>query len=859
MTSSDPLLEMLEGLVRGGMAVSEARRLMINSNIESDAVNNAVVQYHEMVRGYMGVGEAGSIDNTDLSPWYPGPSAGDTFWPALRGCLLQKGWDTNVIQSIDDQSTRVVARLSSPGQQEINTRGLVLGYVQSGKTANFSAVIAKSADSGYRLFIILSGLTNALRAQTQTRLEGDVVNPTRPYWVLLTSEEKDFDAGALGNINAFLADHHDDKVLCVVKKNATILRRLLTWLHSASEDLLYNIPVLVIDDEADQASVNTGQSEEERSTISRLILQIINELPKAAYVGYTATPFANVFIDPSLQDLYPADFILSLPIPDNYFGPEAVFGRERISADEPAYDGLDMIRRVSEEDAECLKPGSAAQRHEFEPQMTPSLEQALSYFWLSAAARYARGQENEPTTMLIHTTMFVVVHDLLARLIMEHQNRFLQNVRQANEMVFEDLRNLWNSEKNRASTDDPTEESISFDRLLLHFLQVIQNTIIVVENAQSEQRLNYSEPVIQIVIGGNVLTRGLTLEGLIVSYFVRTANAYDTLLQMGRWFGYRSGYGDLPRIWMTAELENYFFDLATVEQEVRNDIRRYELEGITPLQFGPRIRTHPSLSITSRMKMQSAVQTEVSYSDRRLQTILFKHKDRHWLLQNLDAARRLIQQCIAIDIQVEQGNYNNFIYRNVPVRIVVGFFEQYQFHENSVDLRSQLIQDYIHDQNQEDALQRWSVVIAGKAGDSESEMLDITSDLRVPLLTRSRLRIGSSDYASLGTIMSKEDRVADLNIDRPEISAVDDVELQAMRPEGIGLLILYPISRRSAPRNLSSAGISRREPLDAVEHVIGVGLVFPRARHLTPQTYMTVDLSGIPREEIEWPEEENEE
>src|SRR5262249_6766719 len=141
--------------------------------------------------------------------------------------------------------------------------------------------------------------------------------------------------------------------------------------------------------------------------------------------------------------------------------------------------------------------------------------------------------------------------------------------------------------------------------------------------------------------------RGLTLEGLVVSYFVRAAGSYDTLLQMARWFGYREGYEDLPRIWMTEELQSSFTDLALVEQEIRFDIARYENEGLTPRSFGPRIRCHPSLSITSPMKMRHAVDAEVSFSGQLVQTILFHHRDVDEVEENLAAARRLASRVAA--------------------------------------------------------------------------------------------------------------------------------------------------------------------------------------------------------------------
>lgn len=851
----DPVLDMISTLVRGGKTPQDAARTMKASGVSEGAADRALEQLLAMARANRGQDEPGAIDADDLEDWYPGPGPDDHFWPGLKKSLREKGWGDAVVQSVDHQSTRVVARLASPGREEFDTRGLVLGYVQSGKTANFTAVMAKAADAGYRLFIVLSGLTNLLRTQTQIRLDNDLVQPTRDRWVWLTTEVDDFRAGNLQNINAYLADHTTQRVICVIKKNATVLRRLLAWLRAASNPILQQAPVLIIDDEADQASVNTGRPEDDRSAINRLILNTLSRLPKSSYVGYTATPFANVLIDPAPEDLYPKDFILSLPKSDNYFGPEVIFGRQRLRPDEPEQDGLDMIRRVTEDEISSLQPLSRDERDEFSPDLTDSLKTALQYFWLATAARRARGQESAHSTMLIHTTMYVIAHERLAEVVETYRRSFLRELMRGNTDELNDrLRQLWQDEQRRVPPELMGEEQTAFDAVRGHLLAVVAQCQVVVENAASAQRLDYSRPATQIVVGGNVLSRGLTLEGLIVSYFIRTASAYDTLLQMGRWFGYRKGYSDLPRVWMTEELERYFYDLATVEQEIRNDIRRYEIERITPLDFGPRIRMHPAMSITSRMKMQAAIPANVSYSDRRLQTILFNHRDEAWLRQNLNAASDLVRKALQFD---EDRKYsgNTLILRRIPARLIAGFLDRYRFHDESVDLKTDLLQKYIREQNEQDELLEWNIGVVGKQVGPETPVLNLADAIEVPLLTRSKLRAGSEQYANLGAIMSKEDRVIDLGLDIADVRKMDEGELQARRPRGVGLLLLYPIDKDSTPPREGLS--SRRVPLNAAEHVIGVALVFPRAETTTAIPYVTVDLSSVRREEMEFMDEED--
>src|SRR5207244_2904076 len=226
---------------------------------------------------------------------------------------------------LDAASTKIVSLLSPPGAGSIRTRGLVVGHVQSGKTANFTSVISKAADTGYRFFLVLSGLSNALRNQTQKRLEQDLVALQPEDWITITEATRDFRQTI--NVNAFLSERQASKVLGVVKKNAGRLRRLRDWLRGARDEVLRACPILVVDDEADQASPNSHPDPVQRTAINRLIVELLLSLPKAAYVGYTATPFANLFIDPALEeDLYRRHFIVDLSRAEDYFSPERIVG-----------------------------------------------------------------------------------------------------------------------------------------------------------------------------------------------------------------------------------------------------------------------------------------------------------------------------------------------------------------------------------------------------------------------------------------------------------------------------------------------------------------------------------------------------
>jgi Z1 domain len=705
---------------------------------------------------------------------------------------------------------------------------------------------------------------NTLRNQTQRRLERELLTEMyRKYWVTLTQDEQDF-PNRMGNVDALLTDQHAQKILCVVKKNATVLRRLLQWLQVANKGILNNCPTLIVDDEADQASVNASGSEDKRTKINELLLQILSILPKAAYVGYTATPFANVFIDPSVpEDLYPRDFIVDLPKPIGYFGAQQIFGREPLTQDEPEqeYDGLDMIRHIGEEEIPFLGPRGNKDRLTFVPKITSSLENALRYFWMATAARDVRGDADEHSTMLIHTSLYTAVHQLFYPHIEAYRQSFLKDLKTRNALLLEDLQSLWSQESSLVPSAKVGEKGTSFDELVPYLVNTVDKTKVVVENSRSDQRLIYGDSAkIQIVIGGNTLSRGLTLEGLVVSFFVRATSAYDTLLQMGRWFGYRPGYADLPRIWMTEELEGYFYDLATVEQEIRNDIKLYEDASLTPTQFGVRIRVHPTLSITSRLKMTAAIPCKVSYSATLQQTTHFKHKDKQWLTDNINAAKSLIRLMKERGINEEVARDKKTVFQGVTVNMILNFLNEYNIYESDPTFQGKLFRDYIQDQNKGGRLLQWNVVIVSRMPDADSETIDLGLGFSSPLLTRSRFIAGltTDSVANLKAIASRVDRVADLDVGSEKLSSKGATDLHELRKklnaDDVGLLLIYPISKDSRPKNKENI---KRGPLEAVEHLIGIAMLFPNVEeeNLTPQSYMTTNLSGLIWEEEDLPEE----
>jgi len=844
--------------VKAGRTPDEAaRRLALI--VPSQQVQLALDAYRARAKRIREKPSPAGVYNRVTDPWYLGPDEDDKFWPGYRRHLIGKGWRDDSIDALDGASTRVVALLEPPSRAKIDTRGLVVGYVQSGKTANFTAVIAKAADVGYRFFVILSGLNNALRLQTQLRLGDDLVSSNPDFWIWLTEPTTDFRARE--NVNAFLGARHSQKVLAVVKKNPARLRRLISWLKDARAEVLRACPILIIDDEADQASPNAHRDPSERTTINQLIIKLLDTVPKAGYVGYTATPFANLLIDPSVpEDLYPRNFIMDIPASDGYFGAAEIFGRAPIDEDDDGLPGLDVIRTVTDAEAARMKPITRLARYDFKPVISDSLEKAILYFLLATSARLYRGHRTQHSSMLVHTTQYSVAHNNSAQVVSDYLGSVRARFMSAPKSLADELEVLWNEEQEKLPSKQMGLEPVSFSSLWKHFQETLDRCEVKVENGVSSDRIDYENCLdgvgrIYVVIGGNVLSRGLTLEGLVVSFFVRSASAYDTLLQMGRWFGYRRGYQDLPRVWLTKEIEGFFYDMASVERELRVDINRYTSGEITPLDFGVRIRTHPSLAITNSLKMQSAVPAKMAFNGRYVQTIVFD-ESASVIESNRQAANALLRAISHVEkiAPITLGGRPAPIFRDVSVERILKFLADYSVDNLNASMPASLMIEYIKAQNKFSLLLKWNVAVVTrrKAIDTLGK-IDLEGVGEIPLISRARfMRDRPPQRVDIKALMSESDVAIDVDRKSTEIRKMHRDKLLDLRDQDVpdrGLLLLYPIAKNSLPM----PGSFKRAPLDVSDHLIGLALVFPQVSndHLTPQSYVTAPLPNVGVEEFE--------
>ncbi len=719
-----------------------------------------------------------------------------------------------------------------------------------------TAVIAKALDAGYDTVIVLAGLTNKLRYQTQRRLHADLVQRNPLSWQVLTPNDMDRDFRAPPQ-GGFLS-HVDKAQLAVIKKNVSPLGELKRAINETYPAVLRQLRVLVIDDECDQASVNSARDELDMTAINQRIREILSLVPAATYVGYTATPFANVLINPyrvdgqELDDLYPRDFITALPHPERYFGTERLFGKtpDDPGTPRPEEEGLDMIREVPPEDETLLQPRNRNERDAFQPVMTSSLEEAILYFLACCAARHARGDGEEHMTMLVHTSAYVTAHERVASLIQGWVDINRGNLADRDSDLGKRIQRIWDDEAGRLPASITEAPRVSTGQIFEYLPRVLDRLEFPVENGASDDRIDYTVPSrTYVVVGGSILARGLTLEGLMVSYFLRSANQYDTLLQMGRWFGYRPGYEDLPRIFMPNELKLRFRALAAVEQEIRDDIEQYRLQDLTPMDIAVRVRAIPGMAITAASKVRAARRCAVSYWGTHRQTFRFAHLDRDLLKQNWHAGAELISRIETLGLRDKEAEATGRkLWRKVPRSSVRRFLESFTMEPSHADLQPDLLIPFL--EGGDPRLDHWNVgIVESGRGDLSEFELGSVGQLRT--VRRAKLD-DPGQIADIKALMSKQDIVFDCGNRIEQSGGWDD--LKAARLEEVGqvpLLLLYAIDRYSAPDPKRTT----RKPLDALHDVLGLGIVFPGS--ITEGgNYISVELKPISAEEIEEIEEE---
>ena len=692
----------------------------------------------------------------DFESWYPHRKLDDDF-QSYYWDRLEKYWlDYSVIprdsiRATDEVTNEIIDYLGNPFNNESwLRRGLVMGHVQSGKTTNYSALIAKAADAGYRIIVVLAGLTNSLRKQTQERLDktfvgksslgDDINNEFYPVSRVMrdaqgyifrapfcgTTQMRDFNVAILRGISA-QEGNFAEPILFVIKKHVGVLERLTTWLGNLREGgQQLDGPMLVIDDEADNASVNTTDSDNSVTRTNERIRQLIRCARRTSYVGYTATPFANIFIHPDSNsemlgdNLFPEHFIKSLDPPDNYIGAKDLFldgGRlSNICVREIPDDYLDLL------------PLNHKSTHILE-ELPKSLVSAIYQYFLFRAIRSLEGETASHSSMMINVSRFnnvqATVRDLvedLKRVTQEHVQSWAKSSRWEVSKILKEIQSEWHREY-EAICD------YKWDDVRVALATALAPIEISLVNMRG-QALDYSSrkdrPLHVIAIGGLALARGLTLEGLAISYILRNVGAGDTLLQLGRWFGYRPGHEYLCRIHLTDEMLGHFTHVSESVEELRDDLVRMEKLGRTPGEFGLKVRESPTgIAITAANKMRSTepILLAADYKERHIQA--YEIRDDADLNQlHLKFVSSLFKNLMENFPEGYSGENGALVWRGVPSDCVVSFLEKLEFPQMDfirMNNERSLIIDYIQDRALYDrSMDKWTIAIPYATDESSS-------------------------------------------------------------------------------------------------------------------------------------------
>ncbi|MBR2260210.1 MAG: Z1 domain-containing protein [Paludibacteraceae bacterium] len=814
------------------------------------------------------------------------------FWKRYKEYLENKGFAPRIIENLDSLTDKILDNMFNPKINDIqlSKKGLVVGQVQSGKTANYTGLICKAADAGFNFIIVLAGIHNNLRSQTQARLDEGFLGfdtqfervyannaqnkigvgrstqyPNLVAHSITTSEEKgDFTKRAAGIVNF----NTSDPILLVIKKNVSVLKRLYTWLKTQSNDSKINSKsVLVIDDEADNASINTNKSDMDPTKINGLIRDITNIFNRNVYVGYTATPFANIFIAQDDTDLFPRDFIINLPAPSNYIGPDKVFGTTLIP-DESNDDILPIVSKVSDYSNFVPEGHKKDGRKPSFDDIPESLKTAIKCFIVTCAIRIARGQVNKHNSMLIHLSRYQIWQNSIKELI-EQLFRFYKQEIEANDpAMLEEFRHIFEED-----TDNYTSYTSTTKKILNSSLATIDNNMqihtweeikpllnraaqkIIVKsiNGSSGDVIDYQQNdktgISVIAIGGDKLSRGLTLEGLSVSYFLRASKMYDTLMQMGRWFGYRPGYVDLCRLFTSPELNEWFRHITLASEELRDEFNYLAESGQTPEQYALKVRQHDGvLQITAINKMRNTKQIEVSWAGKLRETYQLP-MDKGLKQRNLIATQELINSLGMPE--PKENNSGNYLWRNVSPESICTYFTAFNVAKSLKKVNLDLICDYIKNLVQQGELTSWCVVLMNK--ENAQKRFSFDNGIDVGCFDRTRAdEIGDDTYfiRKNHIIGNQTDEFIDLSDDilndarnKTVISMLNQgkewnktypspkIVREEFRPVTNPLLIIYPLNPICA--NIKNAdGSSKSGTIQYVETdspFVGFAIAFPNS------------------------------
>jgi hypothetical protein len=773
-------------------------------------------------------------------------------------------------------------------------KGLVMGSVQSGKTANMIGLVTMAAHYDWNVFIILSGTIENLRRQTRDRFNFDLLNSGGVKWhVMDYTNNPDYMLDINDNyryaisglkLNTFQDGHSSGdwlhRYVFVCLKNSRRLTNLIQWLHSNASRSA-RMRILVIDDEADQASINTvkmndpqDEEEIERTAVNKLIINLIkgndnegtpsaNQFQAMNYISFTATPYANVLNEAYKESLYPSHFICSLPESKEYFGPKAIWG----SKTDERYSGLNIVRIIPDKEIKKLK-----EIHKDQSFTLPDeFKKSVAWFLCAAAILRKKGYR-KPISMLIHTTAIQRGHfseyEILKGWLKAESKT--GNIVALCETVYSVEKNAFRLShlkegfpeySNMEEVDDDFPEFAQIKREIEILLSEIvsihlgddgalswsENAIhLCVDNCKAnrvaeegeylrivypngEQLKMMSKAPVFIVMGGNTLSRGLTLEGLVCTYFARNVNQADTLMQMARWFGYRRGYELLQRIWMPKEVEKKFALIEEIDEKLKTEFEDFMEKGKSPSAFGPRIMSSSQIAkflLTSKNKSQNMIACDVDFSGDSYETTQFD-QDINVLKNNIFVTDSFLNGlCQASKSSAIDSAY--VWYGVDSSHVISDFLEKYKILKSSYLYNDiPIFIEWMKKMNDDGNYLKWNVAIAG---DKSSDTRWIISGADVGKIERSRKNL-YEEYVDIGSLRSGRDVLCDINVDAlspGEKNKFDERKKSGKNLIGLRfelhlkdfpLLLLYKIDKDKGKKSNS------RGPINTDEDIVGFSIV----------------------------------
>ncbi len=874
----------------------------------------------------IGKGEI-TILSEDIEPWLKDETSNINFelWNRYK-LYMSKNDPSFPVNDLDDFTDKILDKCVNPKKSgSWDRRGMVVGHVQSGKTSNYVGLINKATDAGYKVIIIIAGTISSLRRQTQERIDSgyigrnssafirekenkivgvgnynigtDIYSLTSAYYK--KGDEGDFSQSVANRLNIPIGKN---PVIFVIKKNKSILENLIDWF---SKDVnakivdgtpkLFDVPALIIDDEADAASVNASRDINDIKTINRLIRTLLNIFNQNTFIGYTATPYANLFISQDYneelttivknkqykigEDLFPRDFIINIKSPTNYIGASKIFGYEN-SNPELTKEPLDIFRGIDDYDPPFFRTINRDNKDDLPEYLPKSLEQAIKSFILTCAIRRVRGHENKHNSMLIHVALLVKWIDRVAYLVNEKTKEYKNAIQSEDGALLNELKELYELDffpttRNVLDNLDYTDIRIN-EHTWKEVKNELKNAVLKIDvrsvhGTRSTTNLEYhnieeidysrhENGLSVIAVGGSRLSRGITLEGLSVSYYIRTTRMYDSLMQMGRWFGYRPGYVDLCRLYTTNQIFEWFNHITMATEEMRNDFDEMTATHQRPKDFRLKVRNHHGmLTITSLNKLYFSEDIEISFSGENPQTYCLL-KTKSAIENNFNALKKLIS---TIGFPTNENRIENkgktryLFYPNTNIDALCSFIDSFKIIQPSIN--NATLSDYIKTQAKGNKIKEWSICIVSNSdervfidykGNTPRNEREANEDVAKYDLQHNNEVITSSCSVrnqqigrggefyliSKNQIDQTGDRYVDLSKDK-DYSKMSYAEIKEQRKaEKKGLLLIYALDERGTPNVKNDIPI------------VGYSLHFPRIDDEIKVSYTTTIDNGFDEE-----------